>query len=129
MGRVSTASWCRNKRFSSTRSPRSRKAARSVRNASHTKASIAEASPIWCAFGTREVLPSHNLDNGIERDHQPLKQRLRPMRGFKRLRSADTVTRGHALVQNLRNSCSSLTAGVPHQLRLAAAWPELLRVI
>ena len=35
------------------------------------------------------------------------------MRGFKRLRSADTVTRGHALVQTLRNGFSSLTAGVP----------------
>ena len=51
------------------------------------------------------------------------------MRGCKRLHAADTVTRGHALVQNLRNGFSSLTAGVPRQLRLAAAWPELLRAI
>ncbi len=72
---------------------------------------------------------SKYLTNALERDHQHLKQRLRPMRGFKRLRSADTVTRGHALVQNLRNGFSSLIAGVPHHLRLAAAWPELLRVI
>ena len=46
------------------------------------------------------------------------------MRGLKRLHAAD-----HALVQNLRNGFSSLTAGVPRQLRLAAAWPELLRAI
>jgi transposase-like protein len=83
----------------------------------------------------RHVLPatehrcSKYLNNGIERDHQHLKQRLRPMRGFKRLHSADTVTRGHALVQNLRNGFSSLTAHVPRPLRLATAWPELLRVI
>ena len=83
----------------------------------------------------RQLLPaaehrcSNYLNNGIERDHQHLKQRLRPMRGFKRLHAADTVTRGHALVQTLRNGFSSLSAGVPRQLRLAAAWPELLRAI
>ena len=59
----------------------------------------------------------------------PLKQRLRPMRSFKRLHSANTVTRGQALVQNLRNGFSALTVKVPRQLRLATAWPELLRVI
>jgi transposase-like protein len=83
----------------------------------------------------RKVLPaaehrcSKYLNNGLERDHQHLKQRLRPMRGFKRLRSADTVTRGHALVQNLRNGFSSLTVDVARPLRLATAWPELLRAI
>lgn len=51
------------------------------------------------------------------------------MRGFKRLHSADTVTRGHALVQNLRNGFSELTADLPRPLRLATVWPELLRVI
>ena len=71
---------------------------------------------------------SKYLTNALERDHQHLKQRLRPIRGFKRLRSADTGTRGHALVQTLRHRFSSLTAGVPHQLRLAA-WSKLLRVI
>jgi hypothetical protein len=51
------------------------------------------------------------------------------MRGFKRLQSADTVTRGHALVQNLRDGFSALTAAVARHLRLATAWPELLRAI
>ena len=53
------------------------------------------------------------------------------MRGLKRLHAADTVTRGHALVQNLRNGFSSLTAGVPRQLppapprrRVAGAAPR-----
>ncbi len=78
---------------------------------------------------TAEHRCSKYLNNGIERDHQHPKQRLHPMRGFKCLHAADTVTRGHALVQHLRNGFSSLTAGVPRQLRLAAAWPELLRAI
>jgi transposase, IS6 family len=72
---------------------------------------------------------SKYLNNGLERDHGHLKQRLRPMRGFKQLTSADGFTRGHALVQNLRNGFSSLTDQVPRPLRLATAWPQLARAI
>jgi transposase-like protein len=72
---------------------------------------------------------SKYLNNGLERDHGHLKQRLRPMRGFKQLPSADDFTRGHALVQNLRNGLSSLTDQVPRPLRLATAWPQLARAI
>jgi transposase-like protein len=72
---------------------------------------------------------SKYLNNGLERDHGHLKQRLRPMRGFKQPTSADGFTRGHALVQNLRNGFSSLTAQVPRPLRLAAAWLQLARPI
>ena len=83
----------------------------------------------------RAVLPgvehrrSKYLNNGLERDHGHLKQRLAQMRGFKRLASADTFCRGHALVRNLRNGFSNLTAGVPRTLRLATAWPVLARAI
>jgi IS6 family transposase len=59
---------------------------------------------------TAEHRCSKYLNNGLERDHGHLKQRLRPMRGFKQCASADILTRGHALVQNLRNGFSSLTA-------------------
>src|SRR5215210_4510320 len=72
---------------------------------------------------------SKYLNNGLERDHGHLKQRLRPMRGFKQLASGDSLTRGHALVQNLRNGFSTLTERVPRPLRLAAAWPQLARAI
>ena len=51
------------------------------------------------------------------------------MRGFKQLTAADGFTRGHALVQNLRNGCSTLTEGVRRPLRLATAWPQLARAI
>lgn len=83
----------------------------------------------------RAVLPqvehrrSRYLNNGIERDHSHLKQRLYPMRGFKQAVSADTLARGHALIQNLRNGCSTLTMHVPVKLRLAVAWPQLTRAI
>ncbi len=72
---------------------------------------------------------SKYLNNGIERDHGHLKQRLRPMRGFKNPSSADTLSRGHGLIQNLRTGFSALTFGVPRSLRLATAWPQLARAI
>ena len=83
----------------------------------------------------RVVLPnmehrtSKYLNNGVERDHQHLKQRLYPMRGFKQASSADLLARGHALIQNLRNGYSTLTAAVPRQLRLMTAWSQLTQTI
>jgi transposase-like protein len=44
---------------------------------------------------------SHYLNNGLERDHQHLKGRTRPMRHFKRLARANTFCRGHALIRNV----------------------------
>lgn len=83
----------------------------------------------------RAVLPgvehrrSKYLNNGLERDHSHLKQRLYPMRGFKRDSSAATLARGHALIRNLRQGFSALTAEVPPLLRLSTAWPQLARAI
>ncbi len=83
----------------------------------------------------RIVLPrakhrcSRYLNNALERDHGHLKQRLRPMRGFKHPASADTVVRGHALVHNLRNGFSTLTAAVERRSRLLTTWPQLVRLI
>ena len=67
--------------------------------------------------------------NGLERDHSHLKQRLYPMRGFKRSASADTLARGHGLIRNLRGGFSRLTTAVAPNLRLAMAWPQLARAI
>ncbi len=83
----------------------------------------------------RKVLPqaqhrtSKYLNNGLERDHQHLKQRLYPMRGFKQAASADLLARGHAFIQNLRNGFSNLTATIPRQLRLMTAWSQLVQLI
>ena len=83
----------------------------------------------------RVVLPeaehrrSRYLNNGLERDHGHLKQRLAPMRGFKRLASADAFCRGQALIRNLRQGFSALSEGVPQPLWLVTAWPVLARAI
>ena len=72
---------------------------------------------------------SRYLNNALERDHSHLKQRMRSMRGFKHLPAADVVSRGHALVQNLRNGFSTLTVAIPCPLRLATACPQLAYAI
>jgi len=41
-------------------------------------------------------------NNRIECDHRRLKARLRPMGGLRTDRTASTVIRGHAFIQNLR---------------------------
>jgi IS6 family transposase len=79
----------------------------------------------------RAVLPaaehrsSKHLNNGLERDHQFLKGRVRPMRRFKATGTAGTFCRGHALIRNLGRGFSSLATGVAPQLGLAAAWTAL----
>ncbi len=68
---------------------------------------------------------SKYLNNGLERDHQHLKGRIRPMRRFKTVGGAANFSDGHALIRNLRGGFSSLTASVGIQLRLATAWSAL----
>jgi transposase-like protein len=68
---------------------------------------------------------SKYLNNGIECNHGPFKQRVRPTRGFKRPASAAAFARGHALVESLRHGFSPLTAPLAAPLRLAPAWPQL----
>ncbi len=65
------------------------------------------------------------LNNGLERDQQFLKGRVRPMRRFKTSRTASTFCRGHALIRNLGQGFTRLVAGAPPRLRLATAWTVL----
>ena len=79
----------------------------------------------------RAVLPrtehrsSKYLNNGLERDHQHLKGRVRPMRRFKTTARASTFCRGHTLIRNLARGHSALTVAVPPRHRLATAWAAL----
>ena len=68
---------------------------------------------------------SKDLNNGLERDHQFLKGRVRPMRRFKTTATARTFCRGHALIRNLGRGFTRLAAGAAPRLRLATAWTAL----
>jgi IS6 family transposase len=72
---------------------------------------------------------SKYLNNGLERDHQFLKGRVRPMRRFKTAATASTFCRGHALMRNLARGFSPLAAGTPPRLRLATAWETLATML
>ena len=79
-----------------------------------------------------ELLPSafHNTEytnNRIENDHGRLKARLRPMRGLKRDRTASTIIRGHALMQNIRRRHYELGVDARVHHRVADAFTELAR--
>ena len=79
-----------------------------------------------------EVLHDTNqyANNPVECDHGPLKARLRPMRGLRTDRTASTVIRGHAFVQNLRRGHYELGVEARHErLRVAAAFDELAAAI
>jgi transposase-like protein len=69
-------------------------------------------------------------NNKIECDHGRLKARLHPMRGLRTDRTASTVIRGHAFIQNLRRGHYELGVEARHQcLRVAAAFDELAEAI
>jgi IS6 family transposase len=78
-----------------------------------------------------ELLPAawHRTEqyanNRVEADHGRLKARLRPMRGFKRDRSARVIIAGHAFVQNVRRGHYELAAEEPVNRRVAIAFAEL----
>ena len=91
-------------------------------------ASVLSARPAGVLPDTKHRTAKY-LNNGLERDHGHLKQRLSPMRGFKQAASADLLARGHAFIQNLRNGSSTLTAVVPRPLRLMTAWSQLIQAI
>ncbi len=68
-------------------------------------------------------------NNRIEADHGQLKARLRPMRGLKRLRSVQTISTGHALVQNIRRGHYDLGINTSPRRRLSAAFTELAHTV
>lgn len=65
-----------------------------------------------------ELLPSarhvveRGANNPVETDHGRLKARLRPMRGFKQLRSVRVIGVGHAFAQKVRRGDYELAIDV-----------------
>jgi len=51
------------------------------------------------------------------------------MRGLKRLRSAQTIATGHALIQNIRRGPYELGTDAEPKHRLAAAFTELAHAL
>jgi transposase-like protein len=60
---------------------------------------------------TAEHRGSKDRHNGLERDQQCLKGRVRPMRRFETAATASRFGRGHALIRNLGRGVTRLAAG------------------
>jgi len=95
---------------------------------------VTDAAPIYPAV-LEELIPSgwHHVErhanNLIEADHSQLKHRLRPMRGLRTDRTAQTIIAGHAFLQNLRRGHYDLATHTPAAQRIAAAFTELARAV
>jgi transposase-like protein len=95
---------------------------------------VTDRAPVYPRV-LEEMVPSARhvteryANNAIEADHGRLKARLRPMRGFKRLASARTVSAGYAFVQNLRRGHYAITADLLINDRVRVAFDELALVL
>jgi transposase-like protein len=95
---------------------------------------VTDAAPIYPAV-VEELIPSawhhveRHVNNPIEADHSQLKHRLRPMRGLRTDRTAQTIIAGHAFMQNLRRGYYELAIDVPAGERVAAAFTEIAHAI
>jgi IS6 family transposase len=95
---------------------------------------VTDAAAVYPAV-LADLLPAawHHVEqyanNPVEADHSRLKQRLRPMRGLRTDRTAQTVIAGHAFVQNLRRGHYEIATETPARLCLAAAFTELAQAI
>ena len=72
---------------------------------------------------------SKYLNDGLERDHQHLKGRVRRMRRFKQTVSASNFCRGHSVIRNLARGHSTLTNVLPVRQRFVTAWAALAAAI
>ncbi|MEV4826804.1 IS6 family transposase [Micromonospora sp. NPDC049257] len=95
---------------------------------------VTDAAAVYPAV-LADLIPAawHHVEryanNPVEADHSRLKHRLRPMRGLRTDRTAQTVIAGHAFVQNLRRGHYEIATDTPARQRPAAAFNELAQAI
>ncbi len=95
---------------------------------------VTDAAPVYPAVLDELVRwawhhVERHANNRIEADHSQLRHRLRPMRGLRTDRTAQTIIAGHAFMQNLRRGHYELGLDAPRGLRVAAAFTELTHAI
>jgi transposase-like protein len=90
---------------------------------------------VHAAVGRRGPVPSawHHVEchanNRVEADHSQLKHRLKPMRGLRTDRTAQTIIAGHAFMQNLCRGHYELGLDALRGLRVTTAFTELATAI
>ena len=92
--------------------------------ASHVAVGELQAEGILPA--TLLVRTNRYLNNMIEQDHRRVKQRVRPMLGFKRFAHAAVTISGIEVVHQSKKSQFDISAFCSPQARTPQAWESLL---
>src|SRR6202011_2851797 len=72
------------------------------------------------------VRSSKYLNNVIEQDHRRIKQRIRPMLGFKRFETAAVTIRGIELAEKIKKNQFNLRPLTKKEVTVPALWAEIL---
>jgi transposase-like protein len=66
------------------------------------------------------------LNNVVEQDHRRIKQRIRPMLGFKRFETAAVAIRGIELAEKIKRNQFNLRPLAKKEVIVPALWAEIL---
>jgi transposase-like protein len=66
------------------------------------------------------------LNNVVEQDHRWIKQRIRPMLGFKRFETAAVTIRGIELAEKIKKNQFNLRPLTKKEVIVPALWAEIL---
>jgi transposase-like protein len=72
------------------------------------------------------VRTNRYLNNLIEQDHRRVKQRVRPMLGFKRFDYAEVTIVGIALIHQIKKGHFDVSVLCPHRSRTPQIWEAVL---
>ena len=66
------------------------------------------------------------MNNVVEQDHRRIKQRIRPMLGFKRFETAAVTIRGIELAEKIKKNQFNLRLLTKKAVTVRALWAEVL---
>ena len=72
------------------------------------------------------IRSSQYLNNVVEQDHRRIKQRIRPMLGFKRFETAAVTIRGIELGEKIKKNQFNLRPLAKKEVTVPALWTEIL---
>ena len=72
------------------------------------------------------IRSSQYLNNVVEQDHRRIKQRIRPMLGFKRFDTAAVTIRGIELAEKIKKNQFNLRPLTKKEVTVSALWAEIL---
>ena len=72
------------------------------------------------------IRSSQYLNNFVEQDHRRIKQRIRPMLGFKRFETAAVTIRGIELAEKIKKNQFNLRLLTKKAMTVRALWAEVL---